>query len=104
MNQKGDIQVVGGITEKIEGFYNVCKKRGFKEKTYGVILPTDNMDNLILSDEMEKSIDEGSFKIYPVSKIEESIEILMDKMFEEVKILVKEKLDTYNKSNDTKRK
>ena len=104
MNQKGDIQVVGGITEKIEGFYNVCKKRGFKEKTYGVILPKDNMDNLILSDEMEKSIDEGSFKIYPVSKIEESIEILMDKMFEEVKILVKEKLDTYNKSNDTKRK
>ena len=104
LNQKGDIQVVGGITEKIEGFYNVCKKRGFKEKTYGVILPKDNMDNLILSDEMEKSIDEGSFKIYPVSKIEESIEILMDKMFEEVKILVKEKLDTYNKSNDTKRK
>ena len=103
LNQKGDIQVVGGITEKIEGFYNVCKKRGFKEKTYGVILPKDNMDNLILSDEMEKSIDEGSFKIYPVSKIEESIEILMDKMFEEVKILVKEKLDTYNKSKDTKR-
>ena len=39
LNQKGDIQVVGGITEKIEGFYNVCKKRGLDNKTYGVILP-----------------------------------------------------------------
>lgn len=103
LNQKGDIQVVGGITEKIEGFYNVCKERGFKDKTYGVILPKDNVDNLILSDEIEASVADGSFKIYPVSKIEESIEILMNKMFEEVKILVKEKLDTYNKSRETKK-
>lgn len=103
LNQKGDIQVVGGITEKIEGFYNVCKKRGFKDQVYGVILPKDNMDNLILSDEMEKTIKDGSFKIYPVSKIEESIEILMDKMFEDIKILVKEKLDTYNKSKEIRK-
>ena len=102
LNQKGDIQVVGGITEKIEGFYNVCKKRGFKDKSYGVILPKDNMDNLILSDEIEKSIKDGNFKIYPVSKIEESIEILMDKMFKDIKILVKEKLDTYNKLRKVK--
>ena len=39
MNQKGDVQVVGGITEKIEGFYEVCKRRGFEDKKYGVILP-----------------------------------------------------------------
>lgn len=102
LNQKGDIQVVGGITEKIEGFYNVCKKRGFNDKVYGVILPKDNMDNLILSDEMEKAIKDGCFKIYPVSKIEESIEILMDKMFEDIRILVKEKLDTYNNSKESK--
>lgn len=103
LNQKGDIQVVGGITEKIEGFYNVCKKRGFKDKVYGVILPKDNMDNLILSDEMEKTIKDGRFKIYPVRKIEESIEILMGKMFEDIRILVKEKLDTYNKSRESKK-
>lgn len=102
LNQKGDIQVVGGITEKVEGFYNVCKKRGFKDKVYGVILPKDNMNNLILSDEMDKTIKDGNFKIYPVSKIEESIEILMDKMFEDVKNLVKDKLDNYNKSRDIK--
>ncbi len=103
LNQKGEIQVVGGITEKIEGFYNVCKKRGFKDKSYGVILPKDNMDNLILSDEMEESISKGNFNIYPVNKIEESVEILMDKMFEDIKVLVKRKLDTYNKSKDNKK-
>ncbi|MDU4861931.1 MAG: ATP-binding protein [Terrisporobacter othiniensis] len=103
LNQKGEIQVVGGITEKIEGFYNVCKKRGFKDKMYGVILPKDNMDNLILSDEMEKTIKDGCFKIYPVSKIEESVEILTDKMFEDIKKLVKDKLDTYNKSRESKK-
>ena len=103
LNQKGDIQVVGGITEKIEGFYNVCKKRGLDNKTYGVILPKDNMDNLILNDEMEESIKNGNFKIYPVTNVEESVEILMDKMFEDIKVLVKRKLDTYNKSKDNKK-
>ena len=98
LNQKGEIQVVGGITEKVEGFYNICKKRGLKDKAYGVILPKDNMDNLILTDEMEEDMSQGKFNIYPVSKIEESIEILMDKMLEDVKVLVKRKLDADNKS------
>ena len=104
LNQKGEIQVVGGITEKVEGFYNICKKRGLKDKTYGVILPKDNMDNLILTDEMEEDISKVKFNIYPVSKIEESVEILMDKMFEDVKVLVKRKLDAYNKSKDINNK
>ena len=103
LNQKGDIQVVGGITEKIEGFYNVCEKRGLDNKTYGVILPKDNMDNLILNDEMEESIKNGNFKIYPVTNVEESVEILMDKMFKDVEILVKEKLDKYNESKEVKK-
>ena len=103
LNQKGDIQVVGGITEKIEGFYNVCKERGLDNKTCGVILPKDNMDNLILNDEMEESIKNGNFKIYPVTNVEESVEILMDKMFKDVEILVKEKLDKYNELKEIKK-
>ena len=103
LNQKGDIQVVGGITEKIEGFYNVCKKRGLDNKTYGVILPKDNMDNLILNDEIEESIKNGNFKIYPVTNVEESVEILMDKMFKDIEILVKNKLDKYNESKEIKK-
>ncbi|MEG0855399.1 MAG: AAA family ATPase [Terrisporobacter sp.] len=103
INQKGDIQVVGGITEKIEGFYNVCKQRGFDNKAYGIILPADNMDNLILSEEMETSIKEGVFSIYPIRKMEEGIEIIMNKMFEEVKNLVKNKLEKYNKAKEIKK-
>ena len=103
MNQKGDVQVVGGITEKIEGFYNVCKQRGFDNKKYGVILPKDNMDNLIMSEEMETSIKEGVFSIYPINKMEQGIEILMNKEFKEVKKLVKNKLEVYNKARDSKK-
>lgn len=103
INQKGDIQVVGGITEKIEGFYNICKKRGFENKIYGVILPKDNMDNLILSREIEESIEKGNFNIYPINSIEEATEILMNEMFEDIKIMVKNKLDTYNQSKELKK-
>ena len=103
LNQKGEMQVVGGITEKIEGFYKVCKNRGFENKSYGVILPKDNMDNLILTDEMEESINKCEFKIYPVSKIDEAVEILMNKMFEDVKNLVKLKLDEYNELKKSKK-
>lgn len=102
LNQKGDIQVVGGITEKIEGFYNICKKRGFENKNYGVILPKDNMDNLILSRELEQSIKKGDFNIYPISSIEEATEILMNNVFEDIKKMVKNKLDTYNRSKELK--
>lgn len=103
INQKGDVQVVGGITEKIEGFYNVCKQRGFDNKKYGVILPKDNMDNLIISEEMELSIDEGVFFIYPISDMEQGVEILMDKEFKEVKELVRNKLGFYNKAKESKK-
>lgn len=66
-------------------------------------MPKDNMDNLILNDEMEESIKNGNFKIYPVTNVEESVEILMDKMFKDVEILVKEKLDKYNESKEVKK-
>ena len=61
------------------------------------------MDNLILNDEMEESIKNGNFKIYPVTNVEESVEILMDKMFKDVEILVKNKLDKYNESKEIKK-
>ena len=66
-------------------------------------MPKDNMDNLILNDEMEESIKNGNFKIYPVTNVEESVEILMDKMFKDVEILVKEKLGKYNESKEVKK-
>ncbi|WP_042277050.1 Lon protease family protein, partial [[Clostridium] dakarense] len=97
MNQKGEIQVVGGITEKIEGFYSACKKKGLNDNQ-GVIIPKNNSRNLVLSDEVNKAIEDGKFKIYTVDKVEEAIEILTDMKFEEVKKLVKERLLKFSKT------
>ena len=80
INQKGDIQVVGGVTQKVEGFYNVCKAKGLNGKQ-GVILPKNNLHNLVLLDEIEEAITEGLFHIYPITKIEEAIEILTGQQF-----------------------
>lgn len=95
INQKGDIQVVGGVTEKVEGFYYACKKKGLTGSE-GVILPRNNLRNLVLVEEVRNAINEGRFHIYPIDRIEEAIEILTDKTFEEVKNLAIEKLKKYS--------
>ena len=96
INQKGEIQVVGGIIEKIEGFYTICKKNGLTGEQ-GVIIPKNNSRNVILSDEVENAIKEGNFHIYTVENVEEAMEILTDMKFSEVKELVKLRLDSFNK-------
>lgn len=96
INQKGEIQVVGGIIEKIEGFYTICKKNGLTGEQ-GVIIPKNNSRNVILSDEVENAIKEGNFHIYTVENVEEAMEILTDMKFNEVKELVKSRLDSFNK-------
>ena len=75
VNQKGFIQPIGGVNEKIEGFYNICKKRGLNNKQ-GVIIPIQNVRNLHLSNEIIESVKSGKFHIYAVSTIDEGIEIL----------------------------
>ena len=75
VNQKGEIQPIGGVNEKIEGFYQICKLRGFNGEQ-GVIIPKQNVRNLQLSDDIIKSVKDGKFHIYAVSTINEGIEIL----------------------------
>ena len=75
VNQKGEIQPIGGVNEKIEGFYQICKMRGLSGDN-GVIIPVQNVRNLHLSDEVIQSVKEGKFHIYAISTIEEGIEIL----------------------------
>ena len=75
VNQKGFIQPIGGVNEKIEGFYNICKKRGLNNEQ-GVIIPIQNVRNLHLSNEIIESVKSGKFHIYAVSTIDEGIEIL----------------------------
>ncbi len=75
INQKGYIQPIGGVNEKIEGFYQICKLRGFNGEQ-GVIIPKQNVRNLHLSDEIIDSVKKGKFHIYAISTIDEGIEIL----------------------------
>jgi len=109
VNQKGAIQPIGGVNEKIEGYYNVCKARGFNYEQ-GVIIPIQNVKNLHLSDEVIVAVKEGKFHIYAVSTIDEGIEILTgvpagkkNKQGEfpagTVNYLVQEKLKKYYKNS-----
>ena len=75
VNQKGMIQPIGGVNEKIEGFFQICKMRGLNG-THGVIIPVQNVKNLNLSDEVVETVKQGLFHIYAVSTIDEGIEIL----------------------------
>ena len=75
VNQKGEIQPIGGVNEKIEGFYQICKSRGLNG-SHGVIIPKQNIRNLHLSDEVIESVKKGIFHIYAISTVEEGIEIL----------------------------
>ena len=76
VNQKGEIQAIGGVTHKIEGFFDLCRKRGLTG-TQGVIIPVSNVKDLVLKDEVVQAVKEGLFHIYPISKIDEGIELLM---------------------------
>ena len=75
VNQKGFIQPIGGVNEKIEGFYQICKLRGLNGE-HGVIIPKQNVRNLHLSDEIIENVRKGKFHIYAISTIDEGIEIL----------------------------
>lgn len=78
VNQKGEIQPIGGVNEKIEGFFHVCKNKGLNQEN-GVLIPFQNVKNLTLSDEIIEAVEKGNFHIYPISTIDEGIEILTGK-------------------------
>lgn len=75
VNQKGQIQPIGGVNEKIEGFYYVCKAKGLTGEQ-GVIIPHQNVRHLMLKIEVVEAIKERKFHIYPVETVNEAIEIL----------------------------
>ncbi|MBO1004561.1 Lon protease family protein [Pseudogracilibacillus auburnensis] len=75
VNQKGEIQPIGGVNEKIEGFYEVCKNKGLTGKQ-GVLIPHQNVRNLMLKDEVIDAVKADTFHIYAVKTVEEGIETL----------------------------
>jgi lon-related putative ATP-dependent protease len=78
VNQKGEVQAIGGVNEKLEGYFEVCKARGFTGKQ-GAMIPASNVQNLMLKEELVQAAREGKFTIYPVSTIDEGIEVLTGK-------------------------
>ena len=75
LNQKGDVQPIGGVNEKIEGFFDVCKERGLNSKQ-GVIIPVQNIQELMLREEIIEAVRNRQFHIYTITRVEEGIEIL----------------------------
>lgn len=76
VDQNGRIQAIGGVNEKIEGFFSLCAQRGLSG-TQGVLMPESNVDDLQLDPEVVAAVEWGGFHIYPLSRIEEGIELLM---------------------------
>lgn len=75
LNQRGQIQPIGGVNEKIEGFYDVCRAKGLTG-TQGVVIPHQNVQNLMLRTDIVAAVKAGRFHVYPVKTIDEGIEIL----------------------------
>ncbi len=75
INQHGDVQAIGGVNEKIEGFYQVCRRDGLTGEQ-GVIIPESNVKHLMLRDEVAKAISDGQFHVYAVDHVDRGIELL----------------------------
>lgn len=75
VNQKGEIQPIGGVNEKIEGFYDVCSSRGLTGKQ-GVMIPHQNVEDLMLKPEVIEAVEKGKFHVYPIETIDQGIELL----------------------------
>lgn len=75
VNQKGEVQVIGGVNEKIEGFYEICKLKGVTGEQ-GVMIPASNVENLMLKKEVLDAVEKGEFHVWAVETIEDGIEVL----------------------------
>ena len=78
MNQYGEVQAIGGVNEKIEGFFRLCKARGLNGQ-HGIIIPFANIRNLALKQDVVDAVKAGDFTIYGIKKIEEALALLMDR-------------------------
>jgi ATP-dependent Lon protease len=75
VNQWGEIQAIGGVNEKVEGFFDVCRVTGVTGYQ-GVCIPASNVRGLILRDDVRKAVGDGKFHIYPIETVDEGLELL----------------------------
>jgi len=98
VNQFGDVQPIGGVNDKIEGFFAACKVIDSVEGK-GVLIPLSNAEDLVLNEEVEQEIKNGNFHIYTMTSIDDAIRVLMgdsDENFETVMIAINKELKKYS--------
>lgn len=97
INQFGEVQPIGGVNEKIEGFFKVCRcMDGIENK--GVLIPDSNKGDLILNDQVEEAIRDGKFHIYTMKNVKDAVEVLMGD-YTEVNNSIKKELKKYGRKN-----
>ncbi len=75
VNQRGEVQTIGGVNEKIEGFFAICQERGLTG-SQGVIIPAGNVDNLMLRDDVVQAVKDGQFSVYAITHVDQGVELL----------------------------
>jgi predicted ATP-dependent protease len=75
INQLGRVQAVGGVNEKIEGFFDICRARGL-DGSHGVIIPADNVKHLMLREDVVEAVQREQFAVFAIESIDDAIEVL----------------------------
>lgn len=99
IDQFGEVQPIGGVNEKIEGFYKVCKMYNENEE-HGVLIPESNIDNIVLNNEVEEAILNKKFSIYSMNSISDAVNLLMDVDWEDMMKAAKLEMKKYSTKKD----
>jgi len=91
MNQKGRVQAVGGVNEKVEGFFDLCRARGLTGGQ-GVVIPRANVQNLMLKEEVVEAVRAGRFAVFPVDTVDEALSVLTGEAPERLQALAEERV------------
>lgn len=94
LNLFGEVQPIGGVVDKIEGYYNICKSIN-KEKDVGVLIPARNIDDLVLKPEIEEAVNRGELHIYAMNNITDAIDVIMDEDEKTVFENIKKEIEKY---------
>jgi len=92
MNQWGEAQPIGGVNEKIEGHFGILKRRGLLQAGHGVVMPTRNLDDLMLKEEVVEGQRQGLYQVYAVDNIDQALEIFLGRPAQEIHELVEKRL------------
>jgi predicted ATP-dependent protease len=96
INQLGAVQAVSGVNEKIEGFFRLCRRRGF-DGTQGVVMPRANIADLMLEVEVVRAVAEGRFHIHAVDRVEQMLELLTGVAWADLRSAVAERLAAFRR-------